>query len=165
MEVVHFVSWALAICCFVWFVCLLLLFLSCFHATNCEGCAGNSNFRSSPRLASSRSRARLRVIGSLFCLLPIDEAASILEYTVQNPIVFLGLTEQEILRQEMVAQLCMGDRTHSQLVDLISFSVKQLISLAKRSRDKVSSGLCPCFLMSEGAYHWSELATYVGKCK
>jgi len=31
----------------------------------------------------------------------------------------LGLTEQEILRQEMVAQLCMGDKTHSQLVDLI----------------------------------------------
>jgi len=31
----------------------------------------------------------------------------------------LGLTEQDILRQEMVAQLCMGDRTHSQLVDLI----------------------------------------------
>ena len=32
-----------------------------------------------------------------------------------------GLTEREILRQEMVAQLCMGDKTHSQLVDLISF--------------------------------------------
>ncbi|XP_029192377.2 E3 ubiquitin-protein ligase ubr3-like [Acropora millepora] len=31
----------------------------------------------------------------------------------------LGLTEQDILREEMVAQLCMADRTHSQLVDLI----------------------------------------------
>ena len=34
---------------------------------------------------------------------------------------FPGLTEKEILRQEMVAQLCMGDKTHSQLLDLISF--------------------------------------------
>lgn len=34
---------------------------------------------------------------------------------------FQGLTEKEILRQEMVAQLCMGDKTHSQLLDLISF--------------------------------------------
>ena len=32
-----------------------------------------------------------------------------------------GLRDQEILRQEMIAQLCMGDKTHSQLVDLISF--------------------------------------------
>ncbi|XP_068690647.1 zinc finger protein 862-like isoform X2 [Montipora foliosa] len=30
----------------------------------------------------------------------------------------LGLTEKEILRQELVAQLCMWDKTHSQLVDL-----------------------------------------------
>ena len=32
-----------------------------------------------------------------------------------------GLTDPEILRKEMIAQLCMGDKTHSQLVDLISF--------------------------------------------
>ena len=31
-----------------------------------------------------------------------------------------GASEEEILRQEMVAQLCMANRTHSQLVDLIS---------------------------------------------
>ena len=36
-------------------------------------------------------------------------------------LIFQGLTEKEILRQEMVAQLCMGDKTHSQLLDLISF--------------------------------------------
>ena len=35
--------------------------------------------------------------------------------------VFIGLTEKEILRQELVAQLCLWDKTHSQLVDLISF--------------------------------------------
>ena len=38
-----------------------------------------------------------------------------------------GLTDQEILRKEMVAQLCMGDKTHSQLVDLISFNEKTLM--------------------------------------
>ena len=38
-----------------------------------------------------------------------------------NILIFPGLTEKEILRQEMVAQLCMGDKTHSQLLDLISF--------------------------------------------
>ena len=32
-----------------------------------------------------------------------------------------GLPDPEILRKEMIAQLCMGDKTHSQLVDLISF--------------------------------------------
>uniref|UniRef100_A0A8D0C5S4 E3 ubiquitin-protein ligase n=1 Tax=Salvator merianae TaxID=96440 RepID=A0A8D0C5S4_SALMN len=33
----------------------------------------------------------------------------------------LGMTDDEILRAEMVAQLCMNDRTHSSLLDLISF--------------------------------------------
>ncbi|CAI5762123.1 E3 ubiquitin-protein ligase UBR3 isoform X2 [Podarcis lilfordi] len=32
----------------------------------------------------------------------------------------LGMTDDEILRAEMVAQLCMNDRTHSSLLDLIS---------------------------------------------
>ncbi|KAJ7345658.1 hypothetical protein JRQ81_001608, partial [Phrynocephalus forsythii] len=32
----------------------------------------------------------------------------------------LGMTDDEILRAEMVAQLCMNDRTHSALLDLIS---------------------------------------------
>ncbi|XP_031559765.1 E3 ubiquitin-protein ligase UBR3-like [Actinia tenebrosa] len=31
----------------------------------------------------------------------------------------LGLSHQEVIRQEMVALLCIGDRTHSQLVELI----------------------------------------------
>lgn len=34
--------------------------------------------------------------------------------------VILGMTDDEILRAEMVAQLCMNDRTHSSLLDLIS---------------------------------------------
>uniref|UniRef100_A0A8C3H8A7 E3 ubiquitin-protein ligase n=1 Tax=Chrysemys picta bellii TaxID=8478 RepID=A0A8C3H8A7_CHRPI len=34
--------------------------------------------------------------------------------------VHLGMTDDEILRAEMVAQLCMNDRTHSSLLDLIS---------------------------------------------
>ncbi|ERE72018.1 E3 ubiquitin-protein ligase [Cricetulus griseus] len=33
----------------------------------------------------------------------------------------LGMSDDEILRAEMVAQLCMNDRTHSSLLDLISF--------------------------------------------
>ncbi|XP_034641939.1 E3 ubiquitin-protein ligase UBR3 [Trachemys scripta elegans] len=33
--------------------------------------------------------------------------------------VHLGMTDDEILRAEMVAQLCMNDRTHSSLLDLI----------------------------------------------
>uniref|UniRef100_A0A803T6Q2 E3 ubiquitin-protein ligase n=1 Tax=Anolis carolinensis TaxID=28377 RepID=A0A803T6Q2_ANOCA len=35
----------------------------------------------------------------------------------------LGMTDDEILRAEMVAQLCMNDRTHSSLLDLISLNV------------------------------------------
>uniref|UniRef100_A0A8C6V8X7 E3 ubiquitin-protein ligase n=1 Tax=Naja naja TaxID=35670 RepID=A0A8C6V8X7_NAJNA len=35
----------------------------------------------------------------------------------------LGMTDDEILRAEMVAQLCMNDRTHSSLLDLISFGI------------------------------------------
>lgn len=31
------------------------------------------------------------------------------------------MTDDEILRAEMVSQLCMNDRTHSSLLDLISF--------------------------------------------
>lgn len=34
--------------------------------------------------------------------------------------IVLGMTDDEILRAEMVAQLCMNDRTHSSLLDLIS---------------------------------------------
>ncbi|XP_053327752.1 E3 ubiquitin-protein ligase UBR3 isoform X2 [Spea bombifrons] len=34
----------------------------------------------------------------------------------------LGMTDDEILRAEMIAQLCMNDRTHSSLLDLISFN-------------------------------------------
>lgn len=33
-----------------------------------------------------------------------------------------GMTDDEILRAEMVSQLCMNDRTHSALLDLVSFS-------------------------------------------
>ncbi|KAM4698256.1 LOW QUALITY PROTEIN: E3 ubiquitin-protein ligase UBR3 [Rhinophrynus dorsalis] len=33
----------------------------------------------------------------------------------------LGMTDDDILRAEMIAQLCMNDRTHSSLLDLISF--------------------------------------------
>ncbi|XP_078377169.1 E3 ubiquitin-protein ligase ubr3-like isoform X1 [Oculina patagonica] len=39
--------------------------------------------------------------------------------TLLSTRLHLGLSDQEILRQEMIAQLCMGDKTHSQLVDLI----------------------------------------------
>lgn len=35
--------------------------------------------------------------------------------------LILGMSDDEILRAEMVAQLCMNDRTHSSLLDLISF--------------------------------------------
>lgn len=31
-----------------------------------------------------------------------------------------GMTDDEILRAEMVSQLCMNDRTHSALLDLVS---------------------------------------------
>lgn len=33
------------------------------------------------------------------------------------------MSDDEILRAEMVAQLCMNDRTHSSLLDLISFKM------------------------------------------
>lgn len=51
---------------------------------------------------------------------------SILNYLVYYSCVnltsiALGMTDDEILRAEMVAQLCMNDRTHSSLLDLISF--------------------------------------------
>ncbi|KAG7464000.1 hypothetical protein MATL_G00182630 [Megalops atlanticus] len=36
--------------------------------------------------------------------------------------IHLGMADDEILRAEMVSQLCMNDRTHSSLLDLISFS-------------------------------------------
>lgn len=36
-------------------------------------------------------------------------------------LIILGMSDDEILRAEMVAQLCMNDRTHSSLLDLISF--------------------------------------------
>lgn len=44
--------------------------------------------------------------------------SSYIDFTVDSP---LGMTDDEILRAEMVAQLCMNDRTHSSLLDLISF--------------------------------------------
>lgn len=37
-------------------------------------------------------------------------------------LIILGMSDDEILRAEMVAQLCMNDRTHSSLLDLISFN-------------------------------------------
>ncbi|XP_068671556.1 E3 ubiquitin-protein ligase ubr3-like isoform X2 [Montipora foliosa] len=55
----------------------------------------------------------------------IDTEASMVEgmltllVTLLSNRLHLGLTEKEILRQELVAQLCMWDKTHSQLVDLI----------------------------------------------
>ncbi|MEQ2272014.1 E3 ubiquitin-protein ligase ubr3 [Xenotaenia resolanae] len=36
--------------------------------------------------------------------------------------IHLGMTDDEILRSEMVSQLCMNDRTHSALLDLVSFT-------------------------------------------
>ncbi|KAJ8255418.1 hypothetical protein GJAV_G00204660 [Gymnothorax javanicus] len=36
--------------------------------------------------------------------------------------IHIGMTDDEILRAEMVSQLCMNDRTHSSLQDLISFT-------------------------------------------
>nr|XP_016852246.1 PREDICTED: E3 ubiquitin-protein ligase UBR3 [Anolis carolinensis] len=38
----------------------------------------------------------------------------------------LGMTDDEILRAEMVAQLCMNDRTHSSLLDLISLNIAEV---------------------------------------
>lgn len=35
--------------------------------------------------------------------------------------VYTGMPDDEILRAEMVSQLCMNDRTHSSLLDLVSF--------------------------------------------
>ena len=40
---------------------------------------------------------------------------------------FTGMTDDEILRAEMVSQLCMNDRTHSALLDLVSFNTQQLL--------------------------------------
>ena len=34
-----------------------------------------------------------------------------------------GMTNQEILQLEMATQLCLCDKTHSQLVDLVSFHI------------------------------------------
>lgn len=36
------------------------------------------------------------------------------------------MTDDEILRAEMVSQLCMNDRTHSALLDLVSFNFRSL---------------------------------------
>lgn len=36
------------------------------------------------------------------------------------------MTDDEILRGEMVSQLCMNDRTHSALLDLVSFNTNML---------------------------------------
>lgn len=38
--------------------------------------------------------------------------------------VCTGMSDDEILRAEMVSQLCMNDRTHSSLLDLVSFHHK-----------------------------------------
>lgn len=48
--------------------------------------------------------------------------------------IVLGMTDDEILRAEMVAQLCMNDRTHSSLLDLISLEYIPLMCLNKNDR-------------------------------
>ncbi|RXN07156.1 E3 ubiquitin- ligase UBR3-like protein [Labeo rohita] len=40
-----------------------------------------------------------------------------------------GMSDDEILRAEMVSQLCMNDRTHSSLLDLVSFLHKNMMYL------------------------------------
>ncbi|XP_019636139.1 PREDICTED: E3 ubiquitin-protein ligase UBR3-like isoform X5 [Branchiostoma belcheri] len=46
------------------------------------------------------------------------QGALLLLCTLQSARTHLGLNERDLLRQEMVSQLCMSDRTHSQLMDL-----------------------------------------------
>ncbi|XP_035688806.1 E3 ubiquitin-protein ligase UBR3-like [Branchiostoma floridae] len=46
------------------------------------------------------------------------QGALLLLCTLQSTRTHLGLNERDLLRQEMVSQLCMSDRTHSQLMDL-----------------------------------------------
>lgn len=42
-------------------------------------------------------------------------------FTFYFSLSLTGMTDDEILRAEMVSQLCMNDRTHSALLDLVSF--------------------------------------------
>ncbi|XP_064185933.1 E3 ubiquitin-protein ligase ubr3 isoform X4 [Anguilla rostrata] len=53
---------------------------------------------------------------------PMLEGALTFLVTLSSLRIHLGMTDDEILRAEMVSQLCMNDRTHSSLLDLISFT-------------------------------------------
>ncbi|XP_035263967.1 E3 ubiquitin-protein ligase ubr3 isoform X5 [Anguilla anguilla] len=50
---------------------------------------------------------------------PMLEGALTFLVTLSSLRIHLGMTDDEILRAEMVSQLCMNDRTHSSLLDLI----------------------------------------------
>lgn len=45
----------------------------------------------------------------------------ILAHVILSVCLSAGMSDDEILRAEMVSQLCMNDRTHSSLLDLVSF--------------------------------------------
>lgn len=45
----------------------------------------------------------------------------ILAHVILSLCLSAGMSDDEILRAEMVSQLCMNDRTHSSLLDLVSF--------------------------------------------
>lgn len=51
----------------------------------------------------------------------------ILTHVFLSLCVIAGMSDDEILRAEMVSQLCMNDRTHSSLLDLVSFHHEKMI--------------------------------------
>ncbi|XP_048579140.1 E3 ubiquitin-protein ligase ubr3 isoform X3 [Nematostella vectensis] len=69
----------------------------------------------------------------------------------------LGMNSKEIIRKEMVAQLCMSDRTHSQLVDLIpdkpgqSHKVQDFETILAELADYKAPGF-ECGWMQQGMY-------------
>ncbi len=52
----------------------------------------------------------------------------ILTHVFLSLCVIAGMSDDEILRAEMVSQLCMNDRTHSSLLDLVSFHHEMMYS-------------------------------------
>ncbi len=51
----------------------------------------------------------------------------ILTHVFLSLCVIAGMSDDEILRAEMVSQLCMNDRTHSSLLDLVSFHHEKMM--------------------------------------
>ncbi|MBN3291380.1 UBR3 ligase, partial [Polypterus senegalus] len=73
--------------------------------------------------------------------------------------IHLGMTDDEILRSEMVSQLCMNDRTHSSLLDLISFQQILLIFAYIPENPNPKSGIVP------GSYSFETMLSAVADFK